>query len=52
MIAKVAKGPKIIVEKSTIPVRTAEAIKTILEANSEEGTFQVLSNPDKRARRR
>jgi UDPglucose 6-dehydrogenase len=46
MIAKVAKGPKIIVEKSTIPVRTAEAIKTILEANSEEGTFQVLSNPE------
>lgn len=46
MIAKVAKGPKIIVEKSTIPVRTAEAIKTILEANSTEGTFQVLSNPE------
>ncbi len=46
MIAKVAKGPKIIVEKSTIPVRTAEAIKTILEANSKEGTFQVLSNPE------
>ena len=46
MIAKVAKGPKIIVEKSTIPVRTAEAIKTILEANSEEGSFQVLSNPE------
>jgi len=46
MIAKVAKGPKIIVEKSTIPVRTAEAIRTILEANTEEGTFQVLSNPE------
>lgn len=46
MIAKVAKGPKIIVEKSTIPVRTAAAIKTILEANSDKGTFQVLSNPE------
>lgn len=46
MIAKVAKGPKIIVEKSTIPVRTAQAIKTILDANTEEGTFQVLSNPE------
>ena len=34
MIAKVAKGPKIIVEKSTIPVRTAEAMRTILTANS------------------
>lgn len=46
MIAEVAKGPKIIVEKSTIPVRTAEAMKTILEANSKEGKFQVLSNPE------
>lgn len=46
MIAKVSIGPKIIVEKSTIPVRTAEAMKTILEANSEKGTFQVLSNPE------
>ena len=46
MIAKVAKGPKIIVEKSTIPVRTAEAMRTILMANSEDGRFQVLSNPE------
>ena len=46
MIAKNAKGPKIIVEKSTIPVRTAEAIRTILGANSEHGQFQVLSNPE------
>ena len=46
MIAKVAKGPKIIVEKSTIPVRTAEAMRTILSANCNEGKFQVLSNPE------
>jgi len=46
MIARVAKGPKIIVEKSTIPVRTAQALQTILEANSDEGRFQVLSNPE------
>ncbi|MBT8036527.1 MAG: UDP-glucose 6-dehydrogenase [Verrucomicrobiae bacterium] len=46
MIAKVSKGPKIIVEKSTIPVRTAEALRTILCANSEDGKFQVLSNPE------
>ncbi len=46
MIAKVAKGPKIIVEKSTIPVRTAEAMRTILTANSEDSQFQVLSNPE------
>ncbi|MGJ8676090.1 MAG: UDP-glucose 6-dehydrogenase [Akkermansiaceae bacterium] len=46
MIAKVAKGPKIIVEKSTIPVRTAQAMHTILSANCEDGKFQVLSNPE------
>ena len=46
MIAKVAKGPKIIVEKSTIPVRTAAAMRTILSANCNEGKFQVLSNPE------
>lgn len=46
MIAKVCKGPKIIVEKSTIPVRTAEALQAILSANSEDGKFQVLSNPE------
>lgn len=46
MIAEHAKGPKIIVEKSTIPVRTAEAIKTILRANADEQQFQVLSNPE------
>jgi len=46
MIAEVAEGPKIIVEKSTIPVRTAEAMLTILRANSKKGTFQVLSNPE------
>ncbi len=46
MIARVARGPKIIVEKSTIPVRTAVAMRAILSANSEEGKFQVLSNPE------
>lgn len=46
MIARVAKGPKIIVEKSTIPVRTAVAMRTILSANSNDGKFQVLSNPE------
>lgn len=45
-IAACAEGPKIIVEKSTIPVRTAEAIQTILKANSQAGKFQVLSNPE------
>ncbi len=45
-IAEIAEGPKIIVEKSTIPVKTAEAIITILRANSKSGQFQVLSNPE------
>lgn len=45
-IATVAKGHKIIVEKSTLPVRTAEAIKTILDAECPTGSFQVLSNPE------
>lgn len=47
VIAEVAQGHKIIVEKSTIPVKTASAIQSILAANSKEGaTFDVLSNPE------
>lgn len=46
MIADVATSSKIIVEKSTIPVRTAEAIKTILAANTRGLKFSVLSNPE------
>ncbi|PAW67250.1 MAG: UDP-glucose 6-dehydrogenase [Opitutia bacterium Tous-C1TDCM] len=45
-IAEHANGPKIIVEKSTIPVKTAETIKDILAANSRGHTFEVLSNPE------
>ncbi len=45
-IAEVATGPKIIVEKSTIPVKTAETIKDILAANSRGIKFEVLSNPE------
>ena len=53
-VAKYAKGYTIVVEKSTLPVRTAEVIKTILDAsksskgrnNSESATFDVLSNPE------
>jgi UDPglucose 6-dehydrogenase len=46
MIAEVSDGPKIIVEKSTIPVRTADTLLTILQSNSKHGGFQVLSNPE------
>lgn len=45
-IADHANGPKIIVEKSTIPVKTAETIKEILRANSSGHAFEVLSNPE------
>lgn len=45
-IAEVAQGNKIIVEKSTIPVRTAESIKRILDASQNQFQFQVLSNPE------
>jgi UDPglucose 6-dehydrogenase len=45
-IADCASGPKIIVEKSTIPVKTAETIKEILAANGRGIRFQVLSNPE------
>lgn len=45
-IAAAAKSDKIIVEKSTLPVRTAESIKRILDSNSGRYNFQVLSNPE------
>jgi UDPglucose 6-dehydrogenase len=45
-IAEMAKGHKIIVEKSTLPVRTAETIKRILVHSPHGATFDVLSNPE------
>ncbi|TYB79038.1 nucleotide sugar dehydrogenase [Bizionia myxarmorum] len=45
-IAKVAKSDKIVVEKSTLPVRTAQAIKDILDYTGNGVTFQILSNPE------
>lgn len=45
-IADVAEGNKIVVEKSTLPVRTAQSIKTILSNNTKGLQFQVLSNPE------
>jgi len=45
-IAKEATTDKIVVEKSTLPVRTAQAIKTILSNNQTTAKFQVLSNPE------
>ena len=45
-IAEVSTSDKIVVEKSTLPVRTASTIKTILENCPTEAKFQVLSNPE------
>jgi len=45
-IARVAKTDKIVVEKSTLPVRTASAIKEILEHTGNGVQFQILSNPE------
>jgi UDPglucose 6-dehydrogenase len=45
-IAAVARDDKIVVEKSTLPVRTAESIRAILSAHKDGPRFQVLSNPE------
>ena len=45
-IARVSKDNKIVVEKSTLPVRTAEAIKNILDHTGNGVQFQILSNPE------
>lgn len=47
MIARTARSSKIIVEKSTVPCRTARSISTILASGSRSGVhFEVLSNPE------
>jgi UDPglucose 6-dehydrogenase len=45
-IARVSKSDKIVVEKSTLPVRTASAIKSILDHTGNGVQFQILSNPE------
>ncbi|MFD2907253.1 UDP-glucose 6-dehydrogenase [Flavobacterium ardleyense] len=45
-IARVAKTDKIVVEKSTLPVRTASAIRDILDNTGNGVNFQILSNPE------
>ena len=45
-IAKYSKTDKIVIEKSTLPVRTAEKIKDILKDNSDGVQFEILSNPE------
>lgn len=45
-IAKVSITDKIVVEKSTLPVKTAEAIQNILDNTGNGVDFQILSNPE------
>ncbi|KAF9193254.1 UDP-glucose 6-dehydrogenase 1 [Haplosporangium sp. Z 767] len=46
-IAQVATTSKIVIEKSTVPCRTAQSMRTILEANSNKDIrFDILSNPE------
>eukprot|EP00475_Leptophrys_vorax_P043433 TRINITY_DN8367_c0_g2_i2.p1 TRINITY_DN8367_c0_g2~~TRINITY_DN8367_c0_g2_i2.p1 ORF type:complete len:295 (-),score=30.93 TRINITY_DN8367_c0_g2_i2:1050-1934(-) len=46
MIGDVSTSDKIVVEKSTVPVKTAEAIEKILMHNKKGIKFQILSNPE------
>jgi UDPglucose 6-dehydrogenase len=41
-----SESSKIIVEKSTLPVRTAEAMERILQENKKGILFEVVSNPE------
>jgi UDPglucose 6-dehydrogenase len=45
-IAEVGGGDKIVVEKSTVPVRTAHMVKEILSESPNNHSYQVLSNPE------
>ena len=48
-ISKYSQGHTIIVEKSTLPIKTADTIKQILDASSKNKnlkSFSVLSNPE------
>ena len=45
-IAKVSKSNKIVVEKSTVPIKTAETIKEIFDSQNKDYHFEILSNPE------
>ncbi|MDB4715220.1 nucleotide sugar dehydrogenase [Flavobacteriaceae bacterium] len=45
-IGEVSTSDKIVIEKSTLPVRTAEKIKEVLGSNTKGVNFEVLSNPE------
>merc|ERR1739844_360101 len=45
-VAQHANRPKIIIEKSTVPVKTAEALERVVTANTGSHKFWILSNPE------
>ena len=45
-ILELSDSSKIVVEKSTLPVRTAEAMERILNSNESDISFEILSNPE------
>merc|ERR1712241_96137 len=45
-VAQHANRPKIIIEKSTVPVKTAEALERVVTANTGAHKFWILSNPE------
>jgi UDPglucose 6-dehydrogenase len=45
-IASVSKSDKIIIEKSTVPIRTAEMINDVFKKINPKYNFEVLSNPE------
>lgn len=45
-ILRESRSPKIVVEKSTLPVKTAQTMEDILNANGNDVRFDVISNPE------
>jgi UDPglucose 6-dehydrogenase len=45
-ILRESSSPKIVIEKSTLPVKTAQTMENILNANGRKIHFEVLSNPE------
>lgn len=46
MIAEVCDTPKIVIEKSTVPVRTAELVSSVFAGYGKADLFEILSNPE------
>jgi UDPglucose 6-dehydrogenase len=45
-ILRESTSPKIVIEKSTLPVKTAQTMENILNANEKKIRFEVISNPE------